>query len=465
MAIAPQPPVHPEEGPGKSFHNNSTAQHDAVFGELREHGPNYRDVGWLGTVVLIMKTQIGLGVLSVPAAFNILGIVPGVICLCAVGGITSWSGYIVGSFKLNHPEVYGIEDAGALMFGRIGREGFGAAFCLYWVFVAGSAMLGLSIGLNSVSTHGLCTATFVAFAAILGFLLSSIRTLGKITWLAWVGLVCLVSAIFIVTIAVGIQDRPEAAPKNSVWVSDYKITNDPSFTDAVTAVSTFILAYSGTPAYFNIISEMRDPHHYTRSLIVAQCGITVIYIAIGCVVYYFCGSYVSSPAMGSAGGVVKKISYGVALPGLLASLIITSHLPAKLIFMRLLRGTEHLTSNSFVHWSTWLACTFGVTIVAYIIASAIPVFESLVSLVGALLGTLISFQPMGCMWLYDNWTKGKQERSVKWMLMVGWSVFVIMVGSFLTVAGTYSSAKSIADSYRENGGTSPWSCADNSNST
>lgn len=131
--------------------------------------------------------------------------------------------------------------------------------------------------------------------------------------------------------------------------------------------------------------------------------------------------------------------------------------------MRLLRGTEHLTSNSFVHWSTWLACTFGVTIVAYIIASAIPVFESLVSLVGALLGTLISFQPMGCMWLYDNWTKGKQERSVKWMFMVGWSVFVIVAGSFLTVAGTYSSAKSIADSYRENGGTSPWSCADNSN--
>lgn len=77
-----------------------------------------------------MKSQIGLGVLSVPSAFNALGIVPGMICMCAVGGITSWSGYIVGTFKLRHPEVYGIEDAGQLMFGRIGREAFGAAFCL-----------------------------------------------------------------------------------------------------------------------------------------------------------------------------------------------------------------------------------------------------------------------------------------------------------------------------------------------
>jgi hypothetical protein len=102
--------------------------------------------------------------------------------------------------------------------------------------------------------------------------------------------------------------------------------------------------------------------------------------------------------------------------------------------------------------------------VAYVIASAIPVFDGLVSLVGALLGTLISFQPMGCMWLYDHWTKGKEERSLRWALMVGWSIFVIVIGTFLTVAGTYSSAKSIADSFQKDGGTSPWSCADNSNS-
>lgn len=44
--------------------------------------------------------------------------------------------------------------------------------------------------------------------------------------------------------------------------------------------------------------------------------------------------------------------------------------------------------------------TFGVTLTAYIIASGIPIFGGLVSLVGALLGTLLSFQPMyvcGCM--------------------------------------------------------------------
>lgn len=76
------------------------------------------------------KASIGLGVLSIPTTFDTLGIIPGIICLVAVGTIITWSGYVVGTFKQRHPEVYGVEDAGALMFGRIGREVFGAAFAL-----------------------------------------------------------------------------------------------------------------------------------------------------------------------------------------------------------------------------------------------------------------------------------------------------------------------------------------------
>lgn len=78
----------------------------------------------------MMKTQIGLGVLSIPTAFDSLGIVPGVIVLFGIAIITTWSDYVIGGFKLNHPEVYGIDDAGALIFGRTGRAVLSAAFCL-----------------------------------------------------------------------------------------------------------------------------------------------------------------------------------------------------------------------------------------------------------------------------------------------------------------------------------------------
>ena len=76
---------------------------------------------------------------------------------------------------------------------------------LVWIFVAGAGMLGISIGLNAVSEHGACTAIFVAVAAVIGFGLASIQTLSKISILAWIGLVCIITAIFTVTIAVSIQ--------------------------------------------------------------------------------------------------------------------------------------------------------------------------------------------------------------------------------------------------------------------
>ncbi|KAJ5351588.1 hypothetical protein N7452_000562 [Penicillium brevicompactum] len=425
------------------------AQHDAVFGEITEEGPNYRNVGWLGTAVLMMKTQIGLGVLSIPVAFDSLGIVPGVIVLIVIAAITTWSDYIIGVFKLKHREVYGIDDVGELLLGPIGRILLGGAFVLWWVFVAGSGMLGISIGLNAVSDHAVCTAVYVAIAAIVACILGSIQTLGRLSWLAWIGLFSILTSILIVTVAVGIQDRPTAAPKDAVWVPDYKIVGDPDFTSAITAVCTIVFAYAGTPRL--LLHRRRDG------------VVTVYYLAIGIVIYYFCGSYVSSPALGSAGPVVKKVSYGFALPGLLVSTLLFIHITGKYVFIRILHGSRHLAANTLTHWAVWLGCTIGTAIFAYIIASAIPVFSDLVSLVGALLGTPMCFQPMGGMWLYDNWSKGKESgRSPRWIFMVCWCIFVIVAGFFLMIGGTYGSVVSIIKSYAESGGSAAWSCADNS---
>lgn len=78
----------------------------------------------------MMKTQIGLGVLSIPAVLDTLGLVPGIICLWTIAIITTWSDYIVGTFKLRHPDVYSIDDVGYKLFGSVGREIFGLAFIL-----------------------------------------------------------------------------------------------------------------------------------------------------------------------------------------------------------------------------------------------------------------------------------------------------------------------------------------------
>jgi amino acid permease len=61
------------------------------------------------------------------------------------------------------------------------------------------------------------------------------------------------------------------------------------------------VSYSGTPAFFNVIGEMRQPKNYDKALYACQAIVTATYLTIGIVVYYFCGQYLANPALGSAG--------------------------------------------------------------------------------------------------------------------------------------------------------------------
>jgi hypothetical protein len=71
----------------------------------------------------------------------------------------------------------------------------------------------------------------------------------------------------------------------------------------------------------------------------------------------------------------------------------------------------------------------------------------------------MSFQPMGLMWLYDNYRRA--DRGTGWKVGVFWSSLVIILGTFIMIAGTYGSIVGIINDKNR---TDPWSCADNSNS-
>lgn len=84
--------------------------------------------GWIMSGIIMIKTMMGLGVLSIPAVFDTLCLIPGIICLLAIAVITTWSSVQIQHFKINHPSIYGVDDAGQMMVGRIGKEILYAAF-------------------------------------------------------------------------------------------------------------------------------------------------------------------------------------------------------------------------------------------------------------------------------------------------------------------------------------------------
>lgn len=162
-----------------------------------------------------------------------------------------------------------------------------------------------------MSLHAVCTIVWVVVGAIIVGGLSAVQTLDKISWIGWVGLISILGSLITVTVAVGVSP-PDVTDKVT------QAAADPSFVDAINAVSVIVLAYAGTPNYFNIAAEMRDPKQYTKSVLLGQSFVTMVYLVIGCTVYHFVGQYIASPALGSAGELMQRICYGIALPGLIA---------------------------------------------------------------------------------------------------------------------------------------------------
>lgn len=160
--------------------------------------------------------------------------------------------------------------------------------------------------------------------AIAAFLLASIQTLSRISILGWIGLASVMVSILTVTIAVS-SSRPSLAPQTGVFDKQLRAFGDPSFAEAVNACGNVLFAFAGVPSFLGVAVEMRNVHHFTRAVMISQGFVTAVYLSIGIVIYFYAGVYVASPALASAGPLISKIAYGLAIPGLLMSSLLFTH--------------------------------------------------------------------------------------------------------------------------------------------
>ena len=97
-----------------------------------------------------------------------------------------------------------------------------------------------------------------------------------------------------------------------------------------------------------------------------------MYLIVAVVVAYYAGPDVDSPALSSATGVVRKVAWGIAIPTIVIAGVIYGHVASKYIYVRLFRGTKHLSSNSFFARATWAGIALGLWFVAWILAERYP---------------------------------------------------------------------------------------------
>jgi hypothetical protein len=142
---------------------------------------------------------------------------------------------------------------------------------------------------------------------------------------------------------------------------------------------------------------------------------------------------------------MKKITYMIALIGLIVSGCVYLHLGAKFIFIRLLRGTKQMQANTWVHWVTWFLSVWGLAAVGFIFSEGIPVFSWMGSISGAVcFGPLSIILPSYC-WVFDHPERRTGTPKEKAQYWFHWLLFGM--GSFMCIGGIYATATQIHDAY------------------
>lgn len=470
----------PPESPGHTDVDTGTVEplkqeytHDEaeVFGAGGENKVNFRTVGWLRASMFLMKQTFATGVLSMPSAMYFLGGVASPIFIIWWGVTNTYSAYIQGHYKLAHPRMHTIIDgaeisvlhlSGSKFWAKVAKFISEVLYLFAWLLCVGLAVLAIGTALNAITSHGTCTVAFNVVAFIISTAAGSIRKIHGLGIILWIGFVSALASVLMVVIAVAIRSRPAYAPKTGPY--------DLGFQAAAPAGTTFAQAWAASIAiyassantcgYIPVMSEMRRPQDFFRSLYVSSAFVNAAYLSLAMVMYAYAGKWVTSPSLGSAGPTIKLAAYAVALPGLIAVGMICVHVPAKTLFVRALRGTHHLTENTKTHWAVWIACTLSCGFVGWLLAVAIPFYTSLVSLIGSL-----GFGPLGVvvppiLWfsLHVEYWKGSIKQQALWWLHVG----MALMGLFLSIGGTYANISNIVDQFKAGKVGSAFSCADNS---
>jgi hypothetical protein len=243
----------------------------------------------------------------------------------------------------------------------------------------------------------------------------------------------------------------------------YEVTKSTNFYLAFSSVANPVFAYAGHFMFFPLVSEMADPTQAPKAAWCLQTVATIFYVVFASVMYVYIGDDVPSPAYSGLNTVWAKAAWGLAIPNLLVAGALYNHTAAKIVFIRVFRGSRHLHDNTVLGWIIWIFLVCFMTGLAFVLATGIPIFGYLVGIAAALFAAWYTYGIAGAFWIHDTyfgynyggygWTELARRPS---MFVV--NVLTFLAGAFICVAGMYVYVKGIAEAYSSGLVGAPFSC-------
>ncbi|KAI7255819.1 hypothetical protein KC345_g11069 [Hortaea werneckii] len=249
---------HKEEPDSLSPRNASHAE-GTVLETPSQDEVHYATMSWWHTA---LAETVSLGILSLPSALATLGYLPGILLILTLGLLSWYTGHIIYALKMQHfASIHSYADIFDILWpGGPGRWFGEVATNLMLVFIVAAHIV-------TFTCLSILLATFTA--------LISIAT-----------------------------TTPHPLP------TSFTIP-PPNLPQTTLSLSSLILAYNGQIAYPSLLTEMHTPQKdFTRSLRYLILTTTTLYILTATLIYHYAGTSVTSPALGSAPPLGRKLAYG-----------------------------------------------------------------------------------------------------------------------------------------------------------
>jgi amino acid permease len=280
-------------------------QYEPTTGTVKPAGT----LGPYQAAIIFITNEVGIGILSLPAAFDTLGLIPGLIALLAMGTLSLYAAYNLVQFYRRYPHVVNIVDYGRVIGGKPLEIIFAIGFIINLSMISASAVITMSIGINTISEHAACTVIWIGIACLACWALCVPRTMLFVSHCGWPCTVSIMAAVIIPMAALGAKGPANAPPGVPV---NFKLVGSPTFVEAVSAFLNIAFAFTGNQAFVTVMVEMKDPSRdFTKAILIEKPFAMAIYSVVAIVCYVFAGEYVTSPVIGAAPVITAKVSYGI----------------------------------------------------------------------------------------------------------------------------------------------------------
>jgi len=417
---------------------------------------------WWQSLLVILASLIGVGVLSLPEAIATLGWVPGLVALVLCGIASLWSGYMYTHLVLAVPHAQVMPDVGEAAYGRPGRI---ATMAMGYAYIAGVGIvyhLTASQALQQVFAgvpHLECQPTTGFIFAILMILPLQAQSMHAVSCLSALGTLMILVALAIVGAKLVAAGRFPGA--RTVLMEPFSTQH------WAAGVTCCVFAFAGQAIFVELISRQRVFASFRRTINYSSSIALIVYVACSSIGYTYVGRDITGPITSALPvDMWTRLLNACLFIHVAMSYVIDMNVLTDAM-LRLFWPSAWQTSCSEHSQPSqqgesvilparkfpWFIVSSVLVMIAYMLESSIPFFSQLVSLTGALLATQIMLS-LPAFFALRVFPAHQLTRSMRWQCFVA-----IVLAMLLSLCGAYGAIQDIIAALEDKNKPAPWACA------